>query len=142
MRPITWKMIFNEFKQKFPNLIKDLHSWRPYDHLKILIKQIDGTEIIYDYLTKKSYVTSPEPIEVDERKTFMDEESWREEFSNRLFDILDGIAMTQKELSELSGVDERMIRRYKHCDSTPSAYVVYKFANAIGCDVGELLDFD
>lgn len=141
MRPVTWQMIFNEFKQKCPNLIKDLHSWRPYDHLKILIKQIDGTEIIYDYLTKKSYVTTFEK-EVEEKRMYMDEYEWREEFSNRLVSILEDMDMTQKELAERIDVDERTIRMYKHCDRTPSAYVVYKIANAIGCNIDDLTNFD
>lgn len=141
MRPISWNMIFNEFKKKQPGLIKNLHSWNPYDHLKILVKLTDGTEIIYDYLTKKSYVTPPEP-KVEERKIFMDEDSWREEFSNRLFDILEGMDITQKELAEQIGVDERTIRMYKHCDRTPSAYIVYKITNVLGCDPSELIDFD
>lgn len=141
MSSISWNMIFKEFKQNQPSLIKKLSYWNPYDHLKIKVKLIDGTEIIYDYLTKKSWVYSPEPEEV-ERKIFMDEREWREGFAERLIDIMEGEGMTQKELADAIEASERTIRMYKHCDRTPSAYVVYRMCEVLGCNPSELINFD
>lgn len=141
MRTISWRMIFNEFKKTYPSMSKNVSNWYPTGHLEITVKLNDGTKLIFDYLTGKSQVIPCEQVIV-ERKRAMDEYEWREEFSSRLFDILDEVGMTQKELAEAADIDERTIRLYKHGDRTPSAYIVHKIAMALGCNPSELVDFD
>lgn len=141
MRTISWRMIFDEFKKTYPSMSKNVSNWYPTGHLEITVKLNDGTKLIFDYLTKKSQVIPCERAVV-ERKRIMDEYEWREEFSARLFDILEEVGMTQKELAEEIGVDERTIRMYKHGDRTPNAYIVHKMAMALGCNPSELVDFD
>ena len=141
-RTISWRMIFNEFKRIYPSMSKNVSNWYPTGHLEITVKLNDGTKLIFDYLTKKSQVVPCERVQVEERKKYMDEYEWREEFSSRLFDILQEVGITQKELAEAIGVDERTIRLYKHGDRTPSAFIVHKIANVIGCNPSELVDFD
>lgn len=141
MRTISWRTIFDEFKKTYPSMSKNVSNWYPTGHLEITVKLNDGTKLIFDYMTKKSQVIPYEQA-MAERKKIMDEYEWREEFSQRLFDILYEVGMTQKELAEKTGIDERTIRLYKHGDRTPSAYIVYKMAMVLGCNPSELVDFD
>lgn len=50
---ITWEKIHRDFKQRLPNFSKDAVYWRPHDYGKILIYMKDGSQITYDYDSKR-----------------------------------------------------------------------------------------
>lgn len=138
---ISWRQIFNEFCSVYPSIAKNVSRWYPSGHLELTIKLNDGTTIIYDYTSKRSSVIPCEPKKEERRRT-MDEYDWREEFSSRFSDMMYEQGVTQKELAEMTGISERTIRMYKHCDRTPSAYAIYKIAIALDCNPSELIDFE
>lgn len=66
------------------------------------------------------------------------EENWRKRFRHCLFDTLDEKHITQKELSDRTGISEVMLSRYMNGYATPSAYNLKKIADALDCDIDDL----
>ena len=65
-------------------------------------------------------------------------------YSNTLKDIRYSNGLTQHELSELSGVNLRMIQHYEQGVkdiNKAEAMTVYKLAEALDCNVSDLLEF-
>lgn len=48
-KKITWNKIYQDFKQRHPDLRKKVTHWCPYDYLTIELWIDDGTRMIYDY---------------------------------------------------------------------------------------------
>ena len=46
---VTWEVIFQEFKSRYPKLSKSVSHWNPYDYAEILITLKDNTKLIYNY---------------------------------------------------------------------------------------------
>ena len=42
-------MIYDDFRQRHPNLSKGVVSWDPYDYATIVIKCEDGSKLLYNY---------------------------------------------------------------------------------------------
>lgn len=53
---ITWKKILTDFKEKFPNLGKDVIWWRPQEYATILIHLKNGMKLTYNYDTRQTTV--------------------------------------------------------------------------------------
>lgn len=51
-RKITWRMVYEEFKQRHPNLGKRASCFRPHSYATILIFLKDGTKMLYNYDNK------------------------------------------------------------------------------------------
>lgn len=50
---LTFKKIYQDFKDRHPNLKKTISYWRPHDYLKIFMIAKDGTRMLYDYSEHK-----------------------------------------------------------------------------------------
>lgn len=46
---VLWIDIFKDFKQRHPNLSKNVEYWRPDNFLRIEIFMKDGTKMMYEY---------------------------------------------------------------------------------------------
>lgn len=46
---ITWEMIYKDFKQRHPNLSKEVRRWNPLNFATIELHLKDGTRMSYDY---------------------------------------------------------------------------------------------
>lgn len=141
MRPISWRVIYNEFRKTHPNIGKNIVHWYPSGHLEITIKLADGTVIIYDHLTNRSKV-KPGVQKTVERKHFMGEMSWRKEFGERLRNIIRENGMTIVKFAEKLDISERALKYYLSGERTPSVYLVSRMAFVLNCSIGELTDFD
>ena len=53
-KKITWNMIFADFKQRHPNLRKEVSYWCPRDYLIIELWLKDGRRMLYDYWNHKA----------------------------------------------------------------------------------------
>ena len=142
---VTWNIIFNEFKSRHPSLARQVMDYRPKGQMEIMVWLHDGRELIYNYLSKKArFAYIPE-----EQKTYrversyinFSEEEWRNEFSIRLKALLQAKKITQKELSNITNISERMITKYANAISTPSYYNILKLARALDCSTSDLTDF-
>lgn len=50
---LTWKDIYNEFRQLHPNMKKQVADYRPHSYLTIVVYMKDGSKVLYDYTTKR-----------------------------------------------------------------------------------------
>lgn len=46
---ITWNKIHKDFKQRHPNLSKEVIHWQPYAYATIKLWMKDGSKIVYNY---------------------------------------------------------------------------------------------
>lgn len=47
-REVTWKDVFNHFKERYPNLSKGVVDYRPYDYMTIVVYFADGSMMTYN----------------------------------------------------------------------------------------------
>lgn len=59
-----------------------------------------------------------------------------------LKDVLDDALMTQKELSDETGISEPTISRYIRGESMPSLKNIMNIAYVMECDLNELIPYD
>lgn len=66
---------------------------------------------------------------------------WSECFSEKLVELMNDRRMSQRELSEESGVSSGSISAYIHKESLPGIKAILNLAFALDVDVDELIDF-
>lgn len=75
----------------------------------------------------------------------MTEIEWLESFRFNLSSLLHEANMTQRELADVTGINESTISRYLSSDPyrwlMPSAKTVLNMAYALDCEVSDLIDF-
>lgn len=54
---LSWQLIFDEFKQRYPSICDEMVNWYASGYLKITIRLKDGCEIVYDYVNKRALIT-------------------------------------------------------------------------------------
>ena len=64
---------------------------------------------------------------------------WTLRFGHHLQRMLRIHGMSQGELAQKVGLTQAMVSRYIHGVSVPSVYKVCQIANAIGCDISDLI---
>ena len=52
MAKVAWKDIYKDFRDRHPNLKKEIVDWRPYDFLTIMLQLSSGERLVYEYITK------------------------------------------------------------------------------------------
>lgn len=52
-KKITWLDIYQDFKQRFPNLSKKAIDYHANGYMSILVYFTDGSQMIYDYMERK-----------------------------------------------------------------------------------------
>ena len=53
-KKVTWKDVYDEFKQKYPNLAKLVMHYEPYKFATIKLFLPEGVTMVYDYDEKKA----------------------------------------------------------------------------------------
>lgn len=71
----------------------------------------------------------------------MSEHEWLLYFSDCLYDIMQERKISQRELSDLTGLGEGTISKYINGTNIPKATTVVKLAIALGCSTDELINF-
>ena len=69
----------------------------------------------------------------------MTEEQWRQEFAKKLRYKMNSQSVSQKELSDLSGVSETSISRYLAGTQEPKVYALTQIARALKASIFELI---
>ena len=108
------------------------------DHLLKIVYD-DGSWSLYDSVSKRTRYISKTKIK-QVRSGKLDKPAWRYAFSvlfNRVMLLYD---ISQRELSEKSGISERTISEYSRGEAVPTGFSFYKLARAIGCPEEELTD--
>lgn len=129
-----WEPVFNEFADKYPELVNCIVDWYPSAQMEITVKLYDGRKFSYDWLSKNA-ISIYDPEEDDD----VDEKEWRKIFSNNLTRKMRNFGMTQDELSYITGISQVTISKYINCKATPSTYNVRRISKALRCTVSELM---
>lgn len=72
----------------------------------------------------------------------MTEERLAREIGNNLKSVMYEYGVTQKELSELTGISRSTISKYIYGDMVPTLKNILNIAYALECDITELVDAD
>lgn len=113
-------------------------SWYKLERNYYKADQDDGSVIFFEHMKNGSYGTRYVPAE---EAKFESAEEWQREFSRRLNYLLDDRLMSQKELSERTGISRSALSLYTVHKRMPSSYVVRQIANALDTTVSFLSDF-
>lgn len=71
----------------------------------------------------------------------MNEQQFLLDFGRNLEDLLDEVNMSQRELSELTGINKSTISRYVAGDMMPSLVNVVKIMRVLECEFEDLVDY-
>jgi len=71
----------------------------------------------------------------------MSEMEWLDIFSNNLASIMDSYRMTQKELSDETGLSTSSISHYLNKQRIPNIKAIINISYALNCSLDDLLDF-
>lgn len=71
----------------------------------------------------------------------MTEFQWLDIFGNNLARMMYELKVTQKDLSEMTGLSEPTISKYINKLQMPGVKAVIKIAYALGCTTDDLIDF-
>lgn len=130
-----YKEIFEEFEFVAPYLKKDIVDWYPSGQCEITIKLINGDRVIYDFFDK-SFKKVPDFT----YKSLVTEKEWKDEFARKLKRRMSAKNITQKELSEMTGITQPALSNYFRGKTAPSGYNISKIARALKCSVSELTE--
>lgn len=131
----TWEPVFAEFEELYPNIADEMYDWYPSGELEITVKTKDGKIVAYDFVDKHlTYI-----YDVDNKRTYSDEQSWRDEFSYKLSEKMRIRCVGRDWLSDKTGISIMSISKYLNGKATPSAYNLERIARALRCTVREIL---
>lgn len=124
------KRLREDFARNFPMVMEEVIEMKEAGQFELIIKRADGSSWSYYSLTKTmrrlpSYATA------------MTEQEVRDEFSLRLNRLMRLKGITQKDLSDLTGISLYSISKYLNKKVTPSFYAVDRIAKALGCSIEE-----
>lgn len=122
--------LMNQFKLYNPELVDRVVASFVVSRFRLKCELDDGSTVIFNSRTGilRTYA-----------KSDGSEEDWRSRFRHCLFDTLDEKHMTQKELSERTGISTTMIVHYMKGRNSPNGYNLSRIADALGCGVDDLL---
>ena len=71
----------------------------------------------------------------------MTDREWLAYFGINLMEILEEAKMTQRELADTAGISEASLCKYINGHQMPGVRAIINIADALNCDVSELIDF-
>lgn len=113
------------FEMYYSQHIGNVADYRLRNPNELIVTFTNGTRLIFcepENIAYKISSNNPEKSEYDIRL----------DFSTALRRILYRRDISQKELSELTGITPAMISRYLNRKATPSIFVLHKIARALG----------
>lgn len=136
--------LMEEASRRFPRIFesREISSVRILapDLLKVTYAD-DGSWVLYDDVFKSiRYISTQKANQV--RKGRLHPVAWLYSFSILFNRALSKHGVTQREVSERSGLSERIVSEYSNGATVPSIYKLYRLVNAIGCSPEELINVD
>ena len=122
------KCLVERLEQYYPFISRAAVEYTQIGPMELLVTLSDGSTVLYDDIDQ-TFRTLPR----DSRH--MSEQQCREEFSIRLKRLMYRKGVTQKELSEETGISEMTISNYMNGKRTPSFYNVDKISKALKCSI-------
>lgn len=133
------EVVLDEFVLMHPHIEKDIVDWYPSGQLEVTVRLRDGSKYSYDYLGKICRRVCNSDYRENRLKS---EEEIADEFSYRLYKKMRHRNVTQRELSDITGISVPAIGSYIRGEKMPSLYNVYLLSRALACSISELADFN
>lgn len=111
-----------------PTLYEHMESYRQISNFELVVVRDDGRKYLYDDMLHGFRRLADDSDN-------MTEEQVKREFGRRLKQMLTIKGMTQKELSEATGIPRMSISRYITGDVAPNFPKVDKIAKVLNCSV-------
>lgn len=121
---------FRNLQFYYPHIVEDAEQFFWDSPYEILIRLKNGNMVAYDDLEH-----TIRRLPKDSRK--ITEEESRNELGYRLYRMMRVKGVTQKELSEKTGISQSSISHYITGKKTPSFYNIDKIAKALDCPIDE-----
>ena len=99
----------------------------------LIVRLKGGSTVIYDDCTGSCRLL---PVGKD---GYLTKDEFKEEFGKRLNSIMKKLHITQKALSEATGINLVTLNNYVNGRSVPTSYCAYKLAKVLGCSIEDLL---
>lgn len=134
MRINKYQDALERFEMYYPGIAKSAIDWWPSGHFHITIKLSDSTLFEFnpgDNSLRKLTPVSPETVN--------DSERLKKEIGHNLAKRVRESGMPQNIVAEKCGITTAMLSRYIHGSSMPGLDKVYILANALGCNVSDIL---
>jgi DNA-binding Xre family transcriptional regulator len=122
--------LHRNLKLYFPSIEEESLRLRCCSPVELVVELEDGSQVSYNDIDKTIRRLPQDPDNLTE-------EECRREFGARLQMMLYRKGMSQRRLSDLTGILPVSISRYISGSSTPSFYTVDKIAKALNCSVDE-----
>lgn len=127
----------NLFMRRCQWIHNKMESWEEYDDMSVLVRTTDGKEYFFDAFEDYARL-----IKRFEHADELTDEEWRRGFSYFLDREIMNSGMRRYEVAEQAGITETMLSRYLSCKAVPSSIILQRLADAIGCDVNDILPHD
>lgn len=106
------------------------------DDTEIIYEINDGRKILYDEIDDRLISVGYTNID------HITDSMWKKEFSRRLRKNIAIKGLYKKEFAELIGVSENTMSNYITGKTIPTAYIIQRMADTLGCEVSYLTDFN
>lgn len=113
----SWRMLFNDFKEHYPNKWRRGTTYEPYDHMTIIISIPEDGKYKYEFFGSK--LTLIEQYHTKSQNKYL-KKFEREEAIHNIFNEMKQRKITQSRLSRESGISRESINRYKSGVKTPT----------------------
>ena len=130
--------VVDSFRMHWKKEYDKMRCWRPIGRFDIEVTLNDGTRWHYDFFKRSLRCIARK----SEDKLDQTKEVYRKEFGRRLKDILKDNMITQRMLSDMTGISINTISSYIRGVTSPDAWTIKIIANAIPCSPLELIDFE
>ena len=127
------QLIYDDFERMFPETAKKVVDWYVSGRYSITIIFQDNSRAYYNFLEK--VIRSTKKINKNGGPT---EQEKRRIISERLKERMVNKGLTQKALSEVTGISQMSISKYIRGISEPTISNAYLIADTLECSVDEL----
>ena len=117
----------------YPNIAEKTEAVRANGVDELILSLSDGRTMGFDRATLSIYIFKP----MDDS----DDESWRDEFANRLRRRIRISGKTQTDIARVIGVSQSSMSNYINGSRIPDARIMSRLARALGCPVRDLTDY-
>lgn len=129
-RRVDQKLI-NRLDRYYPTIVRDAVEYIQVGPMELIVITSNGSRILYDDMDQTFRV-------LPQNSDNMTEQECRHEFAVRLRRLMFREGISQKDLSDMTGISEVTLSNYINGKRTPNFFNVDKISKALGCSIDSL----
>lgn len=133
---LTWRMIFTEFKELYPELCNRGISYQPYSPMVIQVSIPGMGKLLYDH--SEEDITWLEHW-VDERVVRLQEKEQRndiyESFCYEVSRYMKTNKLTQQQFADMTDISRRSLNKYLNHEAIPKVSTMRRICEAVNIDI-------